>query len=186
MPLNLNGHSTNFQTDSAYKLRNDIVAKAGDMIFFGTGYPIDTINSFDYHFQYPLTYTIKQKEKYSFLYLRTIKDTFNITTLDSNRKGFGIALNPFMLYEQTVLQKIANAINNNVSKKKRVTITLQSGLLPLSEEGQSILHRALDKVIEQIQLANTNIEIDHSVDWENSVQMIINGKELPIFIIVTE
>ena len=65
LPLDLNGHSTNIQTNAAYKLRNDIIAKAGDMLFFGNGYLTDTISSFYYHFQYPLNYTRKQKEKYS-------------------------------------------------------------------------------------------------------------------------
>lgn len=184
LPIELNEHSTTIQTDSAYKLRNEIIAKAGDMTYNGNGVPKDTVFSFYYHYQYPLNYSIEEKEKYSLLYFKIIKDTFNL--LETTQAKYYLAINPYMLSANQTLQKIANSINAYSLNKDSVSITLFRGDIPISEEGQAILWRCLDGVKELIRIKNTKLKIEEEVDLnENEITKVVNGKSFPIFSIQT-
>lgn len=186
LPIELNGHSTTIQTDSAYKLRNEIIAKAGDIIYYGKGVTKDTISSFYYHYQYPLNYSIDEKQKYSLLYFKTIKDTFNLQTKEATQSKYYLAINPYMLSENQTLQKIANSINTYSLKNDSVSISLFRGVTPLSEEGQAVLWRCLDIVKELIQLKNAKLKIETEVNLnENEPTKVLNGKSFPIFSIRT-
>ena len=186
LPIELNGHSTTIQTDSAYKLKNEIIAKAGDMAYYGNGVTKDTVYSFYYHYQYPLNYSIEEKQKYSLLYFKTIKDTFNLQNKETTQSKYYFAINPYMLSENQTLQKIANSINTYSLNKDSVSITLFRGDNPLSEEGQAILWRCLDGLKELIQLKNTKLKIEREVDLnETEITKVVNGKSFPTFRIQT-
>lgn len=184
--VELDGHSTTIQTDSACKLRNEIIAKAGDMTYFGNGVTKDTVNSFYYHYQYPLNYSIDDKRKYSLLYFKTITDTFNLQTKERTHSKYYFAINPYMLLENQTIQKIANSINTYSLNKDSVSIILFRGDTPLSEEGQALLWKCLDGVKELVQLKNPKLKIEREVDLnETENTKIVNGRAFPIFSVQT-
>jgi hypothetical protein len=186
LPKELEGHSTTIQTDSAYKLRNKIIAKAGDMIYNGIGLTKDTVNSFYYHYQYPLNFDFEETQKYSLLYFKTIRDTFNLQLNETFQNRYCIAINPYMLSDNKTQQKIANSINNYSSNIDSISITLFKGDIPLSEDGQALLWRCLERVKELLEVKNNRLKIERDVDLnESAILKIVNGKSFPIFSIKT-
>ena len=176
LPLKLNGHSTNFSSNEALKLRNDIIAKAGNMVFLGQGMKKNKKEAFYYHYQMPGTLSGEQRLNYSNIYFNSTKDTFKFSGRDANNQLFQvISINPFFVDDSSTITKVSNEVLNiekTLSADSSINCVL--GILPgsvaLSEEGQGYLQHFLDKVSKQL-----IAEYPGRVDGE-----LVIGEELPL------
>ncbi len=104
---------------------------------------------------------------------------------DTGQHKYLIAINPYMLNEESSLEKIASSITSHFPGKTNFNIELSRGNVSVSEEGQAMLNRALRAILDLLKLKNTDhtIEPEVYIDFENKVTKEVNGKPFPVFII---
>ena len=176
LPLELNGHTTNFSSEAALKLRNDIIAKAGNMVLLGQGMKKNKKEAFHYHYQMPPTLTRDQRLNYSNIYFNSTKDTLYFSGRDANNQLLQlISINPFFVDDSSTVAKVRKEVLNiekilSADNSMTCVLGILLGSIPFSEEGQGSLQLFLDKVSKQL-----IADYPGRVDGE-----LVLGEELPL------
>lgn len=144
------------QRDEPIKLRNKVAAKAGDMYVKGLGSEKNLQKAFNLYYLLPGFLTDSIKSQYSRLIFGNNKSFY--TSLKSNIlidtvSSFGI--NPFYLTNMKTAMglnvKLRNIEQRMITDSSlRCTITINYGMLNLSELNQGYLNRFLDNIKKQV------------------------------------
>jgi hypothetical protein len=108
------------QDDKTIKLRNKVAEKAADIYYYGIGVKKDTKAAFYLYFRPPLFYSDFQRLHYSKLFFNSQRQIFYPVEKKINSDSiFKFGINPFYITESSVAAKLANEIENILSKCKK-------------------------------------------------------------------
>ena len=138
------------QDDKTIKLRNKVAEKAANIYYYGIGVKRDTKAAFYLYFRPPLFYSDSQKLHYSKLFFNNQSRIFYTVEKKINSDSiFKFGINPFYITDLNVAMKLANEIENILSKYKKsdtsiLKITFFYGGLIQNISNQAYLNRQED------------------------------------------